>query len=124
VRWGTVALWLSVGVAALLSSFWVPWFEVTLVGITFNVGWPALIYGGLLLAKNVLLIGHLQFSQRELHDWGDTLSEVTGEIIERLENDQPTSQIATELEQSKGLPKEVTLKYIIALGHYHKKAQR
>jgi len=121
MRWGVVVFWGLVGVLALLSSLLVDWFEVYLGGFRFNLGWPALVYAAILTARNVVLKPKLDLSQRELHDWGAVLEEETGRIVELYGAGTSTSEIADRLHASRGVPREVTLKYIIAVARYQKK---
>ncbi|MFH1530010.1 MAG: hypothetical protein ABIK09_04640 [Pseudomonadota bacterium] len=109
------------GAGALLSSLWVNWFEVYLGGFEFNLGWPALIYAGILSARNVVLRPQLQLTPRELHDWGKVLEEETGRIVDLYGAGTSTREIAERLHALRGIPLEVTLKYIIAVARYQKK---
>jgi len=109
------------GAAALLSSVAVDWFEVYLGGFRFNIGWPALVYAAILTARNVVLGPKLELTSRELHDWGAVLEEETGRIVDLFGAGTSTSEIAEQLRASRGVPREVTLKYIIAVARYQKK---
>ena len=121
MRWGIVIFWGLVGAGALLSSFRVNWFEVNLGGFGFTLGWPALVYAAILAARNVVLKPQLELTPRELHDWSKVLEEETGRIVELYSAGISTREIAERLETARGLPCEVTLKYIIAVARYQKK---
>ncbi len=121
MRWGVVIFWGLLGAGALLSSLWVKWFEVYLAGVSFNLGWPALVYAGILTARNLVLRPQLELSPRDLHDWGKVLEEETGRIVELYSAGTATKEIADQLHASRGIPREVTLKYIIAVARYQKK---
>ena len=121
MRWGVVIFWGLLGAGALGSSIWVDWFEVYLGGLEFNLGWPALVYAAILIARNVVLKPQLDLSPRDLHDWGKVLEEETGRIVELYDSGVSTKEIADQLLASRGMPAEVTLKYIIAVARYQKK---
>ena len=121
MRWGVVIFWGLGGGLALLSSVWVDWFEVYLAGFEFNLGWPALTYAAILTMRNVALKPQLDLTQRELHDWAAVLEEETGRIVELYGAGTSTQEIADRLHEARGLPREVTLKYIIAVARYQKK---
>ena len=121
MRWGVVIFWGTLGAVALLSSVWVKWFEVYLGGFEFNLGWPALVYAGILAARNLALKPQLELTPRELHDWSAVLEEETGRIVELYSAGTSTKDIADRLNSARGIPHEVTLKYIIAVARYQKK---
>ncbi len=121
MRWGVVIFWGLLGAGALGSSIWVDWFEVYLGGLEFNLGWPALVYAGILTARNLVLKPQLELTPRDLHDWGQVLEEETGRIVELYGAGTSTKDIADRLHASRGVPREVTLKYIIAVARYQKK---
>lgn len=121
MRWGVVIFWGLGGALSLLSSLWVDWFEVYLAGFEFNLGWPALAYAAILTMRNVALKPQLEMTPRELHDWGAVLEEETGRIVELYGAGTSTQEIAERLHEARGLPREVTLKYIIAVARYQKK---
>ena len=121
MRWGVVIFWGLLGAGALLSGLRFNWFEVHLGGFEFNLGWPALVYAAILIARNVVLKPQLDLSPRDLHDWGKVLEEETGRIVELYDSGVSTKEIADQLLASRGMPAEVTLKYIIAVARYQKK---
>lgn len=120
MRWGVVIFWGVFGAGALLSSIWVDWFEVYLAGYEFNLGWPAVIYASILGARNVFLKPQLDLTPREMHDWAGVLEEETGRIVELYGAGVSTADIAAKLKADRGVPREVTLKYIIAVAKYQK----
>ena len=57
-------------------------------------------------------------SDEEVRDWGEALSAVTPMILEAYANQTSVRDIAEAVKEQKGVPVDVTLRYIIALGHY------
>lgn len=126
MRWNWLIFWGAAGLAMLVSSFWVNWFDIDFTWFKLNLGWFALTYSGLLVVRNIQLQKHMLLTQRELHDWGEILSKVTPIIIQKVEEGLRTRQIAANLVKSHGIPEFVSLKYMVALGKQLKKesAQR
>jgi len=118
VRWGAVIAWGTAGAALLVAGLGVSWLSIPLGGIRFNPGWVALVYAAVLLARNLLLRPHLDLTQRELHDWGEALGAETVRILSLHRQGRPAADIADLLERDRGLPREVSLKYMIALARY------
>ncbi len=87
-------------------------------------GWLMIIgaalvgYSILSLVRLTMLRRRMDLTPEELERWGPTLEEVTGRILDGLGRGWPPSRVADELHEERGLPQEVTLKYIIALGKY------
>ncbi len=121
MRWTWLIFWGVAGIAMLLSSFFVPWFDIDFTFFKLNLGWFALVYAALLLVRNLFLKQELELTPRELHDFGDTLSEVTPSILELAENGARPKEIAARLKSSHGLPELVSLKYMVALSKQLKK---
>ena len=121
MRWNWMVFWGVAGIAMLVSSFWVNWFVVDLTLFKVNVGWFATVYASLLLIINVQLKKEIAMTPRELHDWGQTLSEVTPFIIEQAEAGKRPKQIAALLEAERKIPPIVSLKYMVALSKELKK---
>ena len=78
----------------------------------------AAIYGGLVMAQDLIIRRGTNLSQGELKTWGQHLSNATPDILELSELGNPPGDIAERIHDAHGLPPEVTLKYIIALGRY------
>ena len=57
-------------------------------------------------------------SEDEVRDWGEALSEATPMILEAYANQTSVREIADSVHESKGVPVNVTLRYIMALAHY------
>lgn len=121
MRWNWMVFWGVAGIAMLVSSFWVEWFVVDLTLFKVNVGWFATVYASLLLIINVQLKKEIALTPRELHDWGETLAEVTPLIIEQAEAGKRPKQIAASLEAERKIPAIVSLKYMVALSKELKK---
>lgn len=102
----------------LISSFFVNWFQIDFTYFRLNLGWFALVYCGLLIYQAVMTGRAAAFSDRELHDWGETLTDVTPLIVDRLTSGAKAQAVCDELEKSKGIPPLITMKYIVALANY------
>lgn len=124
MRWTWLIFWAVAGVAMLLSSFVVNWFEIDFTFFKLNLGFFALIYAGLLAVRNVLMKQQIEMTGRELHDWGDKLSQVTPKIIELAGNGSRPKEIAAHLKAQAGIPELVSLKYMVALSKEMKKDAR
>jgi hypothetical protein len=111
-------LWLGAGAVMVIAGEWVDWTVVDILGLRFNLGWLAVTYGFLLSLRNAILKPHLAITERELHDFGDKLVELTPRIVEWLEQGERPAVIASRLLASHAIPELVTLKYIIAMGNY------
>jgi len=105
----------------LLSSLWVEWFDIDFTYFKLNLGWFALVYSGLLVLRNLFIREELELTPRELHDFGAVLAEVTPVIMESAGDGVRPRDIADKLEKDRGIPKLVSLKYMVALSKELKK---
>ena len=121
MRWTWLAFWGVAGLAMLISSFWLPWFDIDFTWFKLNLGWFAIVYSGLLVMRNLFLKQELELTPRELHDWGETLSDVTPIIIAGAQDGLRTKVIAARLQKSHKIPPLVSLKYMVALSKQLKK---
>lgn len=121
MRWTWLIFWGVAGIGMLASSFVVNWFDIDFTYFKLNLGWFALVYAGLLAMRNVLVKQQIEMTPRELHDWGETLTRVTPNILELAEAGQRPKVIAAQLKSSDGIPELVSLKYMIALSKQLKK---
>lgn len=74
-----------------------------------------------------LLVWHwtrkgIKLSDKEVRRWGPALERATPEIMERISAGTSVKIIASELQDREGIPKDVTLRYIIAMGSYDEEA--
>lgn len=61
----------------------------------------------------------MELSEKEVAAWGKKLEEATPRILAMFgEEKQSVSQIASSLQADQGIPKDVTVRYIIALGRH------
>ena len=112
---GTVALLLAAA-TGLYDSFFTPIFRFTLAGFTVPI-WSLLgLYALLQLWSWRATERGAVLSDAEVSQWGAALTDVTPLLMEALEAGRPVSEVAQELEQEHGLPIDVTLRYVIALG--------
>jgi hypothetical protein len=60
----------------------------------------------------------VDLTPKELERWGPTLEEVTPTILSLYGEQKSVRDIAGHLAKSRGIPKHITLRYIIALGRH------
>ena len=70
------------------------------------------------LVQDHLLKREMVLGQDELLQWGDLLAEATPEILERTSGGEHALVVAKSMEAHRNIPREVVLKYIIALGEH------
>jgi hypothetical protein len=84
-------------------------------------GIAAAIFLGLafvFLVQDQILKREMVLGQDELHRWGDDLADATPEILERTSAGEHALVVAKSMESDRSIPREVVLKYIIALGEH------
>ncbi len=122
LKLGIIACALAAGML-VTELLWQPVFTVRL---TSNISLPlwilAAIYGALQLYLWRMTRRGLALTVDELSTWGDKLEDATPNIVRGYQAHKPVGEIAREIESSHGIPKDVTLRYIIALGK-HLRAQ-
>jgi len=112
---GTVAL--LVGAAmGLYDSFFTPIFRFSMAGWTIPLWSLLALYSGLQLWSWRATEKGATLSDEEVAQWGETLTDITPKLMEALEAGQPVAEVAQELQSDHGLPVDVTLRYVIALG--------
>ena len=104
--WCLIGLVLS-GVGVSLSSW-----------LWFGLGIFLLIYGVVLIVQDRMVRSQVSLSTKELEKWGERLAASTPAIVEQLEAQETPASIARQLEKDRGIPPEITLRYIIALAEY------
>jgi hypothetical protein len=57
-------------------------------------------------------------SDEEVRDWGEALAEATPMILDAYASQTSVRDIAEAVQGDHGIPVDVTLRYIMALGHY------
>lgn len=80
------------------------------------------VYAGLQLLLWHMTKRHLDLTGEELAKWGEQLEAVTPEILDLYAQHVPLREIATRIHTSHGIPPDVTLRYIIALGKHAKES--
>ena len=76
------------------------------------------VYAGLQFWIWRLTQQRLTLTDDEVVRWGDKLEQATPTILRLYGQRQPVKEIASEIEASHGVPPDITLRYIIALGKY------
>ncbi|PKN57990.1 MAG: hypothetical protein CVU56_07930 [Deltaproteobacteria bacterium HGW-Deltaproteobacteria-14] len=76
------------------------------------------IYAGLQFWIWRLTQQRLTLTDDEVVRWGDKLEQATPTILRLYAQHQPVKEIASTVEASHGIPPDITLRYIIALGKY------
>jgi len=64
--------------------------------------------------------GRVELTEEDLSKWGERLSAGTPEMLELLGKGETPLFVARALEEGRGIPQEITLRYIIALGNHQK----
>ncbi len=112
--WGFI--WLAIGVAITVLEIGFGFGPFELFGVPLPVGLLALIYGGIVVAYHRKRTKALELSEAELREHGATLERVAPMIVDLLKRKVKVKEVAEILERQEKLPREVTYKYIIALG--------
>ncbi len=115
MRWAWVIFWGIAGIGMIVSGFFVDWFVVDFTFFKMNLGWFAALYGALSVWRNVGLQQEMALTDRELHDYGERLSQATPLILQRAKEGVRPRVIARELEERFGIPEVVGLKYMVVL---------
>lgn len=76
------------------------------------------VYAGLQFALWHFTRKGMSLSDDEIARWGPTLERVTPDVLRRCEERTSVKEIAADLERDEGIPRDVTLRYIIALGRH------
>ena len=112
---GTISLLLAAGMG-LFDLAVKPVFRFTLGVFTVPLWILLSIYGAIQLwAWNLTERGAI-LSDAEVEKWGELLTEITPTLISAIESGKPVSEVAKKLESEHGIPVDVTLRYVIALG--------
>lgn len=114
--WST--FWVIIGGAMLIIGFWYPWFMVDFGVFKMNIGWFPLLAGIVGTYYGYKMTQSFTLTPRELHDYGQKLTEATPMIVSRLQQGMRPKELATEIEQTQGIPALVTLKFMLALSHH------
>lgn len=107
-------------IAMLITELvWRPVFTLQLTeDISLPVWILVAIYSALQLYLWIATKRKFHLTEAELNKWGPKLEEVTPKILDRYEQRKSLKEIATEIEQTDGIPPDVTLRYIIALAQH------
>ena len=115
-RIGVIAL----GVAAamyLIDGMWRPVFTLRLTRTFYLPPWTlCAAFGVLQLLVWKVTSSRLTLSDAEVAQWGAKLEAATSTILEQARSARPVREIAVEMHETHGIPEDVTLRYIIALG--------
>lgn len=115
MRWAWVIFWGIAGLGMVASELAVEWFVIDFTFFKLNLGWFAVLYSALYLWRNVMLKREMALTDRELHDFGERLSEVTPLILKRAQEGKRPREIAAEMQERHGIPEVVGLKYMVVL---------
>lgn len=108
--------WAVLGAIMLLLSLWQGWFVLRFGGFSFPLAILAFLYAGLQLTIHLMARRSVAtISDEELAVHGQALEEETPRILEMLEKGRSVTVVAEELEERRGLPPDVTHRYIIVL---------
>ena len=112
---GTIALLLATAMG-LFDLLVEPVFRFTMGGFTIPLWILLCVYGAIQLWAWSMTERGAVLSDEEVETWGEVLTEITPALITALENGTPVADVAEKLKAEHGLPVDVTLRYIIALG--------
>jgi hypothetical protein len=76
-----------------------------------------MVFGALQLFLWHVTRSRLTLSDDEVAKWGSKLESATSTILEQAKASRPVREIAEDMKAAHGIPEDVTLRYIIALGH-------
>lgn len=115
---------LKVGLAAAAVAFLMgltdllfqPTFRVTLGGVVIPLWILVAIYAALQFYLWNSTRQGMHLTDDEVARWGATLERATPEIVRGIEQRRPVKDIAGDVQEHHGIPVDVTLRYIIALG--------
>lgn len=104
--WLTDVLWQPVFTFHLTESIAIPlWILVA-------------IYAALQLWAWTATRERIDLTEEEVATWGEKLEVATPEIVRQWQAHTPVKEIAAAIESAHGIPVDVTLRYIIALGKH------
>lgn len=102
-----------------VEQAWKPVFSLPITdSFRFPVWVLSAVYGALQVYIWQATQRHIPLSDAEIATWGTKLEEATPTILEMVQSQQKVSDIARETEKSHGVPPEITIRYIIALGQH------
>ncbi len=112
--WGW--LWLAIGFTFILIDPILRLIEIRVLGVHFPLGLLALAYGAMVVVYHQRKKVALELSPAELSQHGAALERAAPMIVDLIRRKVSVKEIAAVLERQEHLPREVTYKYIIALG--------
>ncbi len=116
-RWGVISLAMALVMLAT-DTFYRPVFVIKLTGsFSLHIWILFAVFGGLQLLLWRATRNSLTLSDAEVTQWGARLEAATPAILEQAKARTPVRDIAAAVEEAHGIPVDVTLRYIIALGH-------
>lgn len=115
--WFKGVLWILAGLLLFLAGGTADFGVLRILGV------PAALYGVVLIVQDRMVRKRVEFTAEELERWGERLSAGTPEILQMLEEGATLHEVGRAMERDRGLPPEMTLRYIVALGGYQKEQQ-
>jgi hypothetical protein len=112
--WGW--FWVVLGLGLTLADPIFGWFHLKLMGIYLPIGILALVYGAIVLIYYRKREAVIVLTPEDMEEHGPLLEAAVPMIMALLEKKTPTKDLVEIVEAKKGLPKEITYKYIITLG--------
>ena len=100
-------------------------FDVRVFGIRLGSLWlplwpPSLLLGGMYLWYHAWVQKNLKLTREEIERYLDKLEAAMPTILHMLEKGRSVREVAVRLEEEYGIPKVVTLKFIIEMGEQWK----
>ncbi len=106
----------AAAVMLLVDLLYAPVFTPQFLGVGIPLWGLAAVYAGLQFYVWIATRKGIELSDREVEKGGPKLERVAPEIRDRMERGTSVKLIASDLQRSEGIPRDVTLRYIIALG--------
>ena len=98
------------------------WKPVFTLPITESFGFPVWILSAIYGAFQVYIWQatqrHVPLTNAELSTWGTKLEKATPTILDMIQGHEKVGDIALAVEKQHGIPPEITIRYIIALGQH------
>lgn len=108
--------------AVLMFIVELVWKPVFTLPITKSFGFPiwilSAIYGALQVYIWQATQKHVPLTDAEISVWGDKLEKATPVILEMVQKQEKVGDVALTVEKEQGIPPEITIRYIIALGQH------
>jgi len=117
--------WAIVGAAVLALDYGLKleWFAIRVRGIVLSFGWLIWVMAGLNYQVHRMVQRQLRLTDEEIREYAGRLEDATPDILALVGRGVPAAQVADRILADRGIPRLVTLKYLIALGDARKRTR-